>query len=75
MPCLFCKSGLIIERYNKRTNFLSVKQIGMAAWFIQFFTSAVIVLVILMLLLPGFKTLAQDKFGIFVANIEAIART
>ncbi len=45
------------------TNWLAAAFIGLAGWLVQFFTSAVIVLVIMMVMLSRFKTPDQDQMA------------
>jgi len=45
------------------TNFLADMLTGLASWLVQFFATAVIVLVIMMVLLPRYKTPQQDQMA------------
>ncbi len=48
------------------TGWLADVLVGLAGWLVQFFISAVIVLVIMMVLLPRFKTPEQDQMAAFI---------
>ncbi len=54
------------EMISSFTSRMANGLVGLAGWLIQFFTSAVIILVILMVLLPRFKTPEQDQMAALV---------
>lgn len=54
------------EAFAAFTGWLTDALVGLAGWLIQFFTTAVIVLVIMMVLLPRFKTPDQDQMASFI---------
>ena len=56
----------VLEAVTTFTDWLANVLIGLAGWLVQFFTSAVIVLVIMMVMLSRFKRPEQDQMAVLI---------